>query len=455
MRGIYHLLLVCIFSSVIFSCGSGGGSGTEAAESGGNGSGTTSPWTWVAGSKTAFPDGVVSSNYGVKGVTAPSNIPGARDAAITWVDVNDNLWLFGGGARRSSGGFIAFNDLWRFDGTNWTWVSGSNIENQIGSYGVQGVSGTTNVPGARKSSVSWIDASGNLWLFGGYSSAGFFNDLWKFDGSNWTWVSGSNIPNQPDNYGVKGVANSANIPGARQRSVSWIDASDNLWLFGGSSSVGSFNDLWKFDGSNWTWVSGSDSRGQHGNYGIKGVADADNVPGARQSSVSWVDTSGNLWLFGGQGYTFYGGPLNDLWKFDGSNWTWVAGNSDTVEYATIYGTQNVGDVVNTPGGRFCSMNWTDTSGNLWLFGGVGNDINRNIGLLNDLWKFDGLNWIWVAGSKFMDQFGNYEPESSLPGARSCAMNWSDSAGNLWLYGGYGYDDAGVLGRTTDLWRYNP
>jgi hypothetical protein len=56
--------------------------------------------------------------------------------------------------------------------------------------------------------------------------------------ANWTWVSvsGSNLVNQPMVYGTQGVADPAdpaNIPSARRYSVSWIDSSDNLWLFGG------------------------------------------------------------------------------------------------------------------------------------------------------------------------------------------------------------------------------
>jgi hypothetical protein len=50
-----------------------------------------------------------------------------------------------------------------------------------------------------------------MWLFGGYGydakggggqlglvdigGDGYLSDLWKFDGNNWTWVSGSNTKN--------------------------------------------------------------------------------------------------------------------------------------------------------------------------------------------------------------------------------------------------------------------
>jgi len=79
---------------------------------------------------------------------------------------------------------------------------------------------------------------------------------------------------------------------------------------------GSLNDLWEFDGRNWTWVSGSNVAGQPGIYGTKGTSSPSNFPGGRLGFVSWTDKSGNLWLFGGGGLDATGarGFLNDLWR---------------------------------------------------------------------------------------------------------------------------------------------
>jgi hypothetical protein len=46
-------------------------------------------------------------------------------------------------------------------------VSGSNELNQNGVYGEMGQSHPDNIPGARFGAVSWMDKSGNMWLFGG------------------------------------------------------------------------------------------------------------------------------------------------------------------------------------------------------------------------------------------------------------------------------------------------
>ena len=49
-------------------------------------------------------------------------------------------------------------------------------------------------------------------------------------------------------------------------------------------------------------MSGANTKNQAGVYGIKGVPDAANVPGARDDSISWTRQLGNLWLFGGSGF---------------------------------------------------------------------------------------------------------------------------------------------------------
>ena len=353
----------------------------------------------------------------------------------------------------------------------WTWISGSDSRNQIGIYGAQGVAASTNIPGARRESISWIDASGNFWLFGGYGydSVGdceALNDLWMYDGSSWTWISGSNIINAIGIYGTQGFPAVTNIPGARYQSINWIDSSGNFCLFGGegydsTGNIGMLNDLWRYDGTNWTWISGSNTRSQPGNYGTQGVPAVTNIPGARFLSMVWIDASGNLWIFGGNGYDSAGsnGRLNDLWMYDGSNWTWISG-SNIINATGNYGTQGVAAATNIPGARGQSINWIDTSGNLWIFGGNGYDSAGSNGRLNDLWMYDGSNWTWISGSNVINTTGNYGTQgvatsSNISGARESSIKWLDTSGNLWMFGGSGYDSAGDYGFLNDLWRYRP
>jgi N-acetylneuraminic acid mutarotase len=260
------------------------------------------------------------------------------------------------------------------------------------------------VPGARYGSVAWIDSTGDLWLFGGYGldSNGddeYLNDLWRFDPDKdtWTWMSGSDTALQVGTYGIQGTPAADNVPGARYESVAWTDNSTGaLWLFGGyglnnDGNEYFLNDLWRYDPDNdtWTWMSGSDKLGKSGTYGVKGMRAADNVPGARWDSTSWMDSTGNLWLFGGYGHASSGVDfLNDLWRYDPDNatWTWMSG-SEKVLQAGTYGEKGTSAVANVPGARDGSVAWVDSIGNLLLFGGYGLDSNGTKQYLNDLWRF--------------------------------------------------------------------
>jgi N-acetylneuraminic acid mutarotase len=301
----------------------------------------------------------------------------------------------------------------------------------------------------------------------------------------WAWVSGANTVDEIGVYGTIGMQSSNNFPGARDRSVAWIDSNNNLWLFGGlgydstgsNGPNGELNDLWEFNpvSKTWTCVGGSSTvgnsgLGQPGIYGTQGVPSTNNVPGGRYLAVSWKDSSGNFWLFGGHGSSSAGGQdqMNDLWKFDpvAKTWTWVQG-SNVNEFVGTYGTQGTASPNNVPGPREDAISWADSSGNLWLFGGQGFDANSQAGFLNDLWKFD-INagtWTWVSGSNTLGagtlgQIGIYGTQgapaaSNAPGGRSGTVSWMDSSGNLWLFGGQGFASSSAESYLNDLWRYTP
>jgi hypothetical protein len=349
-------------------------------------------WTWVSGSSTPGQYGV----YGTRLVPASTNMPGGRFNAVGWVDSSNNLWLFGGQGWAASGNDSYLNDLWKFDGTNWTWIRGSTATDASGVYGTKGVTTSTSVPGARGASLGWVDSAGNFWLYGGAgmsaSTSGYLNDLWKFSGGNWTWMSGSQAASQVGVYGTKNVPAATNIPGARSCPAGWLDSSGNVWLFGGhgyaTSAQGSLNDLWKYDGTNWTWVGGSNSVNQVGTYGTQGVAASTNQPGSRYGSAFWKDNTGNFWLFGGSGYPAVSSfsYLGDLWKFDGTNWTWASGLS-TANPLPVYGTKNVPSPTNLPGGRVYPMAWKGGNNSLFLFGGLGYGQGGAFGWLSDTWFY--------------------------------------------------------------------
>jgi N-acetylneuraminic acid mutarotase len=352
----------------------------------------------------------------------------------------------------------------------WTWVNGANISNQAGTYGTQGTPDAANVPGARDNAASCTDAAGNFWLFGGdgYDAVGTngeLNDLWEFSGGRWTWVSGSRVANANGVYGTRGAPDPANYPGARYSPVIWADAAGNIWVFGGygydSAGTNSMlDDLWKFSAGQWTWMGGFNEANHQGVYGIQGRPSANNLPGARDSAVTWTDGTGNLWLFGGFGYDASGTSsyLGDLWTFSAGQWTWVAG-PNVMNQRGKYGTRGAPAPGNFPGARYASVAWTDAAGNLWLFGGLGYDSAGNWGTMNDVWKFSAGQWTWMGGSNVVDQQGTYGTQgtpsgSNIPGTRSSAVGATDAAGNFWLFGGAGFDSVGTQSLLNDLWEFS-
>jgi N-acetylneuraminic acid mutarotase len=433
-------------------------------------------WTWEGGLNTVNGSGV----YGTQGTAAASNLPGARYDSSSWTDSSGNFWLFGGYGYGSAVGLGSLNDLWRYSPSTglWTWVGGGNEDNASGVYGTLGTAAAGNLPGARYSASSWIDSSGNLWLFGGFGydatgAVGRLNDLWQYSPSSglWTWVSGGDGENTSGVYGTQGYDSAGNLPGARYSASSWIDSAGNLWLFGGvgydsTGAIGNLNDLWRYSPSTgqWTWVSGGNVDNAAGVYGTQGSASASNAPGARQAASSWIDSSGNLWLFGGYGYDSTGGAgyLNDLWQYSSSTglWTWVNGG-DVDDASGVYGTQGTAAASTVPGARQAANSWIDSSGRLWLFGGAGYDSTGAVGNLNDLWQYSSSTglWTWVSGGSGDNATGAYGTQgtvsaSTLPGARQAANSWIDSSGHLWLFGGAGYGstDNGYL---NDLWQFVP
>ena len=429
-------------------------------------------FTWVKGSSTAGPTGV----YGTQNVAASANTPGQRHGCAKWVDASGNLWLFGGEGPTSSW----WNDLWKYNiATNqWTWVRGATVPNSGGVYGTMGTPSSTNEPGAREFPVSWTDASGNFWMFGGdgydaSSTWGRLGDLWKYDPTTnqWTWIKGYNLINQIGVYGTQGSPALSNVPGGRARSIGWTDPAGDLWLFGGvgygsGSLQGYLNDLLKYNiaSNQWTWISGSNTNNQAGAYGTQGVPSTANHPGGRFFPSWWQDASGNTFLFGGFGYSATtANYLNDFWKYDpvSNTWAWISG-SNAVDALGVYGAQGLSAPTNMPGSRHSSAYWKDAGGNFWIFGGHGFSSAGAHNELNDLFRYNPTmnQWTWVKGSNISNQNGTYGTQgvaaaSNMPGAREFNTCWKDLTGKFWLFGGEGYDiSSTATNHMNDLWSYS-
>jgi N-acetylneuraminic acid mutarotase len=435
----------------------------------------TNQWTWVHGNTSAGVSGV----YGTKGVAATANKPGARRGSIGWTDAAGGVWVFGGVRSPASGGGY-FNDLWKYNTqTNeFTWIGGDSTAPGYAVYGIKGVASPANQPGGRTGSAVWTDASHHLWLFGGVgvtpAGTGMLNDLWKYNinTNEWTWVAGDSTGNNMGVYGTMGTASFTNKPGGRQSCIGWKDAAGHFWLFGGlgfatRNPAWFLNDLWKYDPASnaWTWVKGDTTFNPSGVYGTPGVPAPENRPAGRKVTASWTDQAGNFWLFGGDRSTFsiLTDFTNDLWKYNvnTNEWTWLRGNTHL--NAGQYGTRGQASPTNEPGSRKESTSWIDTAGNLWLFGGYGRSASA-IGWLNDLWKYNitANQWTWVKGDNTPDVPGVYGTRltpaaANKPGARAGSVALTDNNGHFGLLGGNTALDNSTITdpNMNDLWIFSP
>jgi len=79
--------------------------------------------------------------------------------------------------------------------------------------------------------------------------------------------------------------------------------------------------------------------GQNGIYGTEGTPSIANIAPSRDMATSWMDATGNLWLFGGeQPFTtnVNGSVLcNDVWVYEpaANEWAWTNGAAQSGGYS--------------------------------------------------------------------------------------------------------------------------
>jgi hypothetical protein len=401
-------------------------------------------WTWMHGSNLTNATG----SFGTQGISSPSNDPPSFYEASDWTDQQGNFWLFGGFCG-GVGGF--YGDMWKFTpSTNeWTWVHGNGIVSPAAIYGVLGVPSPANSPGGDHwCAATWTDNNGMLWLFGG--GVGGTSSMWMYNpGTNeWAWMNGPTTGAAAGVFGTQGVSSPSNYPPSRwETNGTWVDAQNNLWLFGGLGNNG--DDLWKYNSTTneWTWMKGS-AGAVNPVYGTMNISAPGNTPGGRQVYAKWKDVSGDFWLFGGSG------EYNDLWKYSpaSNEWTWTGGTSFMNDPGT-YTATCASSTTELPSARHENRAcWTDANGFFWFFSGYNGPV------MNDLWKYCPVSgkWTWVHGPSTPNGTGVYGTQgvsspANIPGARMGSTGWKDLSGNFWVFGGY----VGVGPTGNDLWRFVP
>jgi len=136
-------------------------------------------------------------------------------------------------------------------------------------------------------------------------------------------MTGSSTVGAQANWGTICTPSQTNVPGALREHSLAIDGLNRLLLFGGDTAqTGNSalsNAVWGYNTANntWTWLSGSNTLNQLGNYGSLLTPAPTNIPGSRHDHTAIVDGQ-YMYVFAGEGKSANPttGFLNDHWQYD-------------------------------------------------------------------------------------------------------------------------------------------
>ncbi|MEO6915348.1 MAG: kelch repeat-containing protein, partial [Chitinophagaceae bacterium] len=362
----------------------------------------------------------------------------------------------------------------------WTWVGGDSIGNNLDVYGNRRVFDSVNKPGSLAPLNTWVDKFGNLYMFGGMTTAIRFgfdtipvstNALWKYSPvlNQWSMPTGDNstypgVSSGGQATGTIGSPSPANTPGYMSvMGATWTDSIGNRWMFGGKSGYrdfGSNSNLWKYDiyVDQWTCIKiGADD--SKPTYTPKGVPAASASPGARTWMLTWKDKLDRLYFFGGYntiGRYYYG----DVWMFDpGINlWTWQSGN----QWAS-----NQPDLpVHGASGEFSSAFTPGVASSSYVTETINSDGIVTMEIAREVWQYSVIinQWAWISGDRNLPVITPVTPPAhygqkgvpsidNTPGSRSYQAFWTDNK-FTWIYGGEITTESSQTAYLSDLWKYN-
>jgi hypothetical protein len=286
-----------------------------------------------------------------RGMEGPDFRPSARSDALTWIDRNDNIWIYSGVKNYWT---EVIDDFWMFNTTslNWKLIH----ESMPAEWGTKG-SGSYNVtfPGRVSGSVTWTDFESNeLWFLAG-STELWRSDVWKYsiESGIWTWMAGPKEPNVPRTPGIEqGVwysANQVTCPPVWAASGT-VDSNGDVWFHGGNiPDYYLSNEMWRFRPSTlqWMWAAGN------GTAQKAIVEEGHHEPAAADSGIMSYVGDGIILYW--PGYVQSDNGYSDhLFSFNTSSmeWKFISGTLNNETYqAPSYGKFRQPDASNYPGVR--------------------------------------------------------------------------------------------------------
>lgn len=262
-------------------------------------------------------------------------------------------------------------EVWRWNGTSWTKLGGDGLSGSWttaqgdGVYALEYSSGMLH--------VGLYDASGN-------------GMIWTYDGSSWVRVGGGYVNKSWGGFNLQSVESTTNHAGK-------LYAGTGITVPGNAT-------VWEFNGTTWKMVGGQ---------GING---------------SWApDTFENVYTlqsYKGELYAGLGYSANDaeVWKYNGSTWTKVGGDSINGGWTTNFEAVNVLAV------------WGND-----LYAGLGNSTQDA-----EVWRWNGTAWTKVGGDGVNSSW--------------TTGNNMESVMSLTLFNGNLYAGLGSSTNDAEVWQFN-
>ena len=312
-------------------------------------------------------------------------------------------------------------EVWRWNGTAWVQIGGDGLNN----------SWNTNY----ESVYSLANDGTNI--YAGIGNSDGDGEVWRWNGTAWVQIGGDGLNNSwatSDGDAVFSVISSLGT------------------VYAGTYNSGGGGYLYSWDGTDWTSLGGQHINNSWGYYG-QGSVEVMQVAGnslyaglgtATGSAQVWQTTGAGWKLVGGQGvnnswtentfeyvssmsshngdlYVGLGASANDaeVWKWDGTTWTKIGGDSINSGWTTNYEEVNA----------LASFNGE-------LYAGLGNS-SRDA----EVWKWNGSTWSQIGGDGVNSSWplnGNFERVSSigvLNGELYVGLGASTGDAEVWRWNG--------------------
>jgi cysteine-rich repeat protein len=207
----------------------------------------------------------------------PQTSPSARERIAVAYDAAHHRTVMFGGAPLATP--QSFPETWLWDGHEWS------------------LAHPTTLPLGRDGTMLAFDGKrGRVIMFGGHQRTieggnAYLTDTWSWDGSNWTELHPTTVPD-----------------GRMNGAMSYDPLRDQIVLFGGTNAIDQIGNVplktWTFDGSEWHAIAGTQP------------------PARFKPAMAWDAVTHTSVLFGGN--TNAGATANDradTWAWNGAAWT--------------------------------------------------------------------------------------------------------------------------------------